>query len=654
MIQKIISRSALRLCTAGLALALAACGSNSPDATSAGGGGGTTTPVSCASPLAPSAVDRSVVVNVPSDLDPTASPTPTSTTTINFTVLYPERCPGESFPLILQSHGYSGTRLRALAANGDLHPESAHFPSINQLVQALPFHDYVVISFDERGHGTAQPGQAAHNARIIDPEAEIQDARAILDWAYDNAAANYIQTESSSGVAKDIRLGTIGYSYGGGFQMALSALDPRVDAIVPNGTWNNLLYSLVPGDGVKLGFDGLLCTLGLQGNVNNTPLVAALCNLVGPLGGPGAALIRTRSDLGTAVTLPTTLPRPATSEQELIDFFFTHGARYFEVQENANQPWGFGESQAQLRAVPALFLQGNRDVLFNLTDAYFNYAYYKQAGGDVRLLSTEGGHMNPLPPAMQVEGSANCGGVVGVSAVLAWFDQKLKGVGSAAYDAIPSVCISVADTPAANTAPANAALVGVKLQDFPVGSLSGPGSVPVSVATLSTTVNPGLPNMPTFAALKTIGPSEAGAVLAGAPRIDTLTVTSAVPVPLVTAVAYVGVGIQRGATTILVDDEVTPFADIAPTAADGGGSSRVHTNNRGVRNADILLPAVGERLQVGDVVGLLFYENHQQYLAVGGAGSLVGPPNPYSVTLTGVELPILIPGTYPGSSLSTP
>lgn len=642
------SVSAARGLVAGLGLLLTACG---------GGGGGTvsltpgTTPGGCANPTAPSAVDRSVVVQVPSDFDSTATPTPTQTTTINFSVLYPERCPGDTFPLILQSHGYGGTRIRTVAANGDLHPDSAHFPSINELVQALPYHGYVVISFDERGHGTAAPGQAAHNARVIDPAAEIQDARAILDWAYDNAAANFIQTETGTSVPKDLRVASIGYSYGGGFQMALSALDSRIDAIVPNGTWNNLLYSLLPGDGVKLGFDGLLCVLGAQGNVNNTPLVAALCNLVGPLGGPAASTLRTRSDLGAAATRPTTLPRPAASEEELIQFFYTHGAGYFDVQQRNSQPWGFGETQATLRPVPALFLQGNRDVLFNLTDAYFNYDYYARAGGDVRLISTEGGHMNPL--AQQVEGSANCGGVIGVNSILAWFDQKLKGVASPEYTAIPKVCISVTDTPAVNVAPTNAQLVGLLLNAFPVGSLSGAGSVPALAPTLNATVTAGSGTTPVFAPVATITAGQAGAVLAGAPRIASVAVAPGAGA-LVTAVAYVGVGIQRGGTTILVDDEVTPFADIAPAVSDGGGSSHVHTSNRGVKNSVVLLPAVGEQLQVGDVVGLLFYEQHVQYLAVASGASTVGPLNPYSVSMTNVELPILIPGTYPDSSLSTP
>ena len=92
-----------------------------------------------------------------------------------------------------------------------------------------------------------------------------------------------------------------------------------------------------------------------------------------------------------------------------------------------------------------------------------------------------------------------------------------------------------------------------------------------------------------------------------------------------------------------------------------------------------MLAGVGEQLQDGDEVGLLFYESHLQYSAIispssaTGVTGLVGflggielPPiasalgpltsnlghaNPYTVTLTGVELPILNVSTFPGASL---
>ncbi|MFT5643709.1 MAG: ABC-2 type transport system ATP-binding protein [Janthinobacterium sp.] len=139
-------------------------------------------PLSCAdgsAPIAAGASNGSVTENIPTDFDASANPAPTST--VHFSVLMPAHCRADTFPLILHSHGYGGNRLAMIAADGTLKPMAAHFSSINSLVQALPHYGYIVISYDQRGHGDSY----AANARIIDPAAEVQDARAILDWAYD-------------------------------------------------------------------------------------------------------------------------------------------------------------------------------------------------------------------------------------------------------------------------------------------------------------------------------------------------------------------------------------------------------------------------------------------------------------------------------------
>lgn len=659
------------------AVVLVGCsGSTAPSASSAPAEGGSAAAAlgvvtnSCSSPAPPTAINQTITENIPSDFDPTANPSPT--TSITFTVLLPQRCPGDRAPIVLQSHGYGGNRIKTLGPDGTLHPNDPHFPSIDELVQALPYHGYAVISYDERGHGDSTDA----NARIIDPRAEVQDARQILDWAYDHAAEYGFATQDSTGIAKDLDVGTIGYSYGGGFEMPLAALDPRIDTIVPNGTWYDLLYSLLPGDGVKLSYDGLLCLLASTAStsaqipigVHNTPLVQSLCNTVG-VQGLTAMLMRTRQDLVTALASNLAAPRTV-SETELNDFFFTHGMGYFQQQQEMGLAWGgssdpFPGASPPLRPVPALFLQGNRDILFNMTEAYWNAQYFGAAGSDVRVITTEGGHMNPL--ANQLEGPANCGKVTGVDAVLAWFDHYLKGQDSATFDALPKVCISVAATPPnSQTATAYSDYgikpVGVTLDQFPVGSLSGSGAIPVQQASLSATVT-ALTLQPVFVPVTTINVD--GAVLAGIPRVGEVQVTPG-DLRLTDVAAYVGVGIQRAGKTFLVDDQVTPFAQ---------GD---HTSNRGVPDAAVLLPGVGEQLQKGDVLGLLFYQHNVQYSAIVSAASVPGAtnvinyvggtaippittaldltnvalPNPYTVTMTDVELPVFIPGTYPGSALS--
>ena len=669
-------------------LGLAACGNSSgtpsvigtlPDA-----------PVSCATKLPAGVKSYTITLNIPSDSDtfyngsPTATtPAITPTTKIAYSVLLPERCPGELFPLIMQSHGYSGTRITAIKANSNIE-QTAHFPQIDELVSILPRKGYAVISYDERGHGDSKPANGGGYARIIDPMAEVADAKAILDWAYDNSIDGSNGTEQlplkadkGTGIAKDLRVGTIGLSYGGGFQLQLTALDSRIDTIVPNGTWHSLMYSLLPGDAVKTGFGSLLCVLALgQGTtpaVINTPLVATLCNLIGP-SNVNANNIRTRVDLaaaGTAPTNPSVFGNAANqgqasrtfTEPEIVDFFYQHGTAYQKNREQNGQPLTAGGAPFKLRAVPALFLQGNRDVLFNMTEAYWNAKYFLEAGGnsDVRVLTTEGGHMNPF--AGQKQGSANCGAANGPAAIFAWFDFQLKGIRSAAYSSIPKVCISVSDTPGTNALTPD---VGVTLASFPVGSLSGTGALPALLASGSAEVNPShVDPSPAFVKVADI-PAD-GFVLAGIPSLDSLTVAEGTPGSAITPVAFVGVGIVRGGMTILVDQQISPFVE------------GTHTRNVNLGESDntkVLLPGVGEMLRAGDQVGLVFYCAHVHYQAVastatgsgaGGSGPTapsefpgVALPNAtsclnnYSVSFTNAALPILQPGSYLGSALSKP
>ncbi|MGH8461003.1 MAG: CocE/NonD family hydrolase [Stenotrophobium sp.] len=620
------------------AVGLVGCGRSSTPAGVSLTGNPNLPGTSCAKPAPASTMDATVTVNVPSDFDPTANPTPT--TVVPFTVLMPQRCPSETFPLILYGHGFGGSRIKTID-DGIIDDDHA---------KPLLDRGYVVISFDERGHGDNRPPKGGGFARLMDPKAETQDARAILDWAYDHAAEISVQTEPDSGIAKDLKVGTLGGSYGGMFQWPLAALDPRIDVIAPDRSPHDLLYSLLPGDAVKGWFR--LFSLLIQADqvttlrgtpfgdsVTATPLARSVANLVGPLA-PTAALVRTRADL--VMFAAAGVPRPVT-EQEVQEFTYTHSMDYFESQQAAGKPWGFGESSAKLRPVPALFTQGQRDNLFNVTEAYWNARYFAATGADVRVLTHEDGHMNPF--AGQARGLWACGKYDVQSAILAWFDYYLKGVDSDTFRAIPKLCISLLDSSDKTAKP-----VGVTLESFPVGSLGGAGAVPAIAPTLNASVPAGSGTKPVFVPIVTIQGNDK--VLAGIPRIARLTVAPGTG-SVQTAIAIVGVGVQRAGQTMLVDQQVTAFV-----AGD-------HDSNRGVLHPGegVLLPGVGEQLKDGDQVGLLFYELHAQYapiVSTQDVGGLFGMPqlsqaalpNPYDVTATGVELPILVPGQYPGSELS--
>lgn len=629
----------------------------------------------CANPQPATAYDEAIDSPVPADLDPRLITPPAATTRIAFSVLVPERCPGQQFPVIFNYAAWGTQRVKSIAARPN-QPLHASLALANEdLIRQLPNFGYVVISADPRGIGDSVPANGGGVQRLMDPNAEIQDARAILDWAYDHAGDFAMQTETGTGIAKDLRLGTFGLSYGGGFQMSLAALDRRVDAIVPTMTWNDLAYSLTPGAANKLGWGGFLCTVGTALRQQYTPTLTALCDAIG-LANPQAASLRSEPDLeafyGVAAgQTPSSkeLQRQAQLEaktgtfafpsgQEVIDFLEHPGMAYFEAQQQAGQPWGFGESRAQLRPVPALFVQGNSDLLFNLAEAFWNWRYFNATGADVRILSVNGGHNAVISPQ-----TGYCGSVSEVDAIFAWFGHYLKGEALPDDAAVPKVCISVSDTVGAPYVDN----VGVALNDFPVGSLSGNGALPAQLAQAQVDVG-ALVERPVFLKVATIGVDNA--VLAGVPTIGQLTVGRGFGAPAnLSVVAQVGVGIRRNGQLIGVDQQVTGFAEGSHTAADPFVA----------RDDRVMLPAVGERLRRGDEVGLLFYPENYDFEALLGGQTLTGLPqlleqviglnlgsgvlklagsvngllyvNPYTVTAQDIELPILQPGVYPGSRL---
>jgi ABC-2 type transport system ATP-binding protein len=632
----------------------------------------------CSNPMPPQSFSAYIDSTIPSDLDPYLVEPPTPTTRIYFSVLLPARCATEHFPLVYNQAAWGTQRIRRQAFNDDPVQMAPEALSELHLLQQLPDYGYAVISVDPRGIGESIPENGGGTQRLMDPNAEIQDARQILDWAYDHADEYGIQIEPATGIPKDIKVGTYGVSYGGGFQMSLAALDARVDTIIPTMTWNDLVYSIEPGEAVKLGWDGVLCGVGQLAGQKYTPQLSETCRTVG-LTNPRAGKLRTLHDfavyLGVAEDQPPTaaaLARQKRLEQgvgtngfptetEMIEFLEYPGMGYFASRQALGLDWGFGEAKgaAKLRPISALFIQGNSDLLFNLTEGYWNWRYFTAAGGDTRLMSTNGGHN-----ALLTLETGYCGDLNVLDASLAWFGHYLKGDSSDAIAKIPKVCISVSDTIGAP----KVANVAVKLSDFPVGSLSGTGAIPAQANTIAATVQ-AFQVDPTFVPITTI--TQSGAVLAGAPTMSSINVLPGpMAMPDIQVVALVATGIRRNGQLITVDQQVTGFAQ----------GLHVRTDQFIHQEDVVVLPAVGEQLQPGDEVGLLFYPEHYNFTALTSPQGLVNdrllinqvigvPPlpvdfpkldtlvglayiNPYGVQISDVGLPIFIPGQYQDSRLT--
>ncbi len=508
--------------------------------------------------------------------------------TVPFTVFIPARREGEARPLIIHSHGFGGSRIGTAEADADpadpasIDSTTSVFSRIDDQVRLLWDAGYIVVSFDERGFGRGDDGDDGNSGaiQILDPDFEIQDAIAVLDWADENIAD--IARDNSGNMIS----GAIGGSYGGGYQLLLTALDDRLDAIVPTATWYNLLQSLLPNDVIKKAYSTGLCALILSDGAEAGRRNQNACNQASDL---GALTARYREDI------PADMPM-AGNRAELEEAFFTHGLVEFERRENADE--------FNMRPIDALLIQGNRDILFNLTQARENYRYLSQAGGDVRLLTMENGHsisQTRMNPGSQGPlGPSACGTLDALAATRAWFDLKLRGMSSAAANLPGEVCVSLDNT------------TGVQLNELPFANAGDTRFDPFTMTVPETGVtamanNINSPGGGIFFAGPMIDRDDQ--VLAGVP-VANLTITDAAADASAAAnndsTAFVGTAINRGGEIILVDDQAQPM--------------RASDARTGTPPEPVPLIGVGEQLHLGDVVGVLIYGNFDQYET--GTGSV--------------------------------
>jgi ABC-2 type transport system ATP-binding protein len=484
---------------------------------------------------------------------------------------------GQFYPLVLEGHGFGSSRQTDDGGSG--------MSGLSSPIGLLRDAGYGVISIDQAGHG-----ESDGTIRIMDPDQEGRMLVAIVDWLEINLDWYAIGPDLAAGM-NNMVLGAVGSSYGGGYQHVLHAVDPkqRLDALVPQITWNDLTDSLNPGGVIKALWASILFGVGnvAGGGGNLDPFVTSTY-----VGGLAANRI---DEFGQ-------------------DFFRYHGPGYFcdGIPVATNGGAGTTPSQAPIRPGPVhvLYFQGFRDTLFNFTEAQRNFECYRQLGGDVRLLSYQAGHNSlqlvPDPVALisQPQGAVDfsCGDISADVATIAWFDEYLKGIPGAANAVLGTepICLSLS--------PGDA----VRAQTVMVGGTTF--TVP-ETRTLA-----GVNRVRVIAPLYT---AEAdGEVLAGVPTVD-ITLEANMPDLLMdpeNVIVFVGTGRSRNGIWELADNQVQPL--------------------RGIGRHQVDLPGIGERLSAGDEVGLLLFGLHEQYLITGGVN--VADPVIASVRISGsTSLPLL-------------
>jgi len=270
------------------------------------------------------------------------------------------------WPIIFEGHGWGGT--------GDTNVADFTW---------LLSQGYAALTWDSRGFGAS-----GGSTYVDDPAHEARDVSALI-----NLVAR--RPEIAKDAPNDPTLGMIGGSYAGGIQLVTSAFDPRVDAIVPQITWNDLRYSLFPNGVTKLGWDELLYADGLA------------TSLSGGINPNGTAGIQTGS-------YSTDLHR--TEIQGLIN-----GAPNKQTSD-----WFLGRSVAGYGVhhpvhIPTLFMQGDVDTLFNINEAVANWHHVLDHGAPAKLMIFCGGHVG-CPSNYVSTGESD----YLQAAALKWFDKYVK------------------------------------------------------------------------------------------------------------------------------------------------------------------------------------------------------------------------------------
>ncbi|MDB5973478.1 MAG: hypothetical protein JWR07_238, partial [Nevskia sp.] len=445
----------------------------------------------------------------------------------------------------------------------------------------------------------------------------------VVDWAEANLNWLAYGPSVDGSDPHNLMLGAIGPSYGGGYQNMLLAIDPRkrLDAIVPVVTWHDLRYSLAKNNVVKEAWVqelGGSCTSSSPA-VQCDPWVIA----------------------GLKQAYADNLPDP-----DLLQFLDYHSLSYFTDARAADDnsapqllaplidvttDGGPGTAPRMAPTFPpevnALYIQSPRDTLFDLNEATASYEALKDNGADVRLFTEQAGHntLATLSDAGLVVGVKDpyviyqpdplsigtlCGGVTLNNAVLAFFDEHLKGVTGRVTQVLGAhpVCLSLT---AFDSASADAVQHGGTA--FTITADAKGNAVTVGEDDNQTTTIP----------LLTV--SGSSNVLAGIPTLDVTVTDTDSPSDNDTqnTIIYVGIG-QKHALGLpgwdLVDNQLTPL--------------------RGLGHHSLDLSGVATRLQVGDQLGLMIFgANTNQYPT---AGLKTNPAGAKHVTIQGsVQMPLL-------------
>jgi ABC-2 type transport system ATP-binding protein len=307
-------------------------------------------------------------------------------------------------PAVLLAHGFGGSKASVAADARDLAGRG-----------------YVVLTWSARGFG-ASTGQIG----LDDPRYEVADVSTLLDVL---ARRDDVLLDAPG----DPRVGIAGASYGGALALLAAAYDQRVDAIVPQITWNSLTTALFPDQaGVvadattpaatpRTGAAGVFKRLwaGVFFGSGSAPTGDGLLGGTtgAPAGGTPDGAAAGSAD-PAAVTQALTCGRFRADICAAYQTAASTGTLTPEVAAvlDRSSPAGVLDRIT----APTLLVQGTQDSLFGLGEADANARGIAATGTPVQVAWYAGGHDGSASDRVGAELRDRVAG---------WFDQHLRGTG---------------------------------------------------------------------------------------------------------------------------------------------------------------------------------------------------------------------------------
>lgn len=265
-----------------------------------------------------------------------------------------------SAPAILLAHGFGGSKDETRAEAEDLARKG-----------------YAVLTWSARGFG-ASTGEIALNS----PDYEVKDTRQLIDWL-----ARRPEVQKDKGTT-DPRVGIAGESYGGAIALMTAAYDPRVDAIAPQITWNDLAGALFPN---------------ATGSAPDTGVFKKLW----------AGIFFTSGSEQKAAKVSTACGRFLPSLCAMYQQVAETGRPTKEAVETLRR--SSPSTVAERIKAPTLLVQGQADSLFPLDQADANARAIARNGTPVSVVWFQGGHDGGQPETKRVH-----------RLVGDWFDRYLR------------------------------------------------------------------------------------------------------------------------------------------------------------------------------------------------------------------------------------